>query len=305
MKKLIHYLPMAALLMGSLFLSSCSKKDEKPVAPIVEKNIPSGTIKVDYTVQVVVGNGAAGGRITGLESATVTVRQGGVELTKTTGADGMVMFPGLKPGTVSGFVSKDGFARVNFTADINPNTTTITSDANLEFGASSTIYTYALSGRLSGAIIGNFNQNPGDNDANPARNDPGNYVETLASGDTRAIQMRLIYSPSNNYPMGMGLGKLTDVSLDVSVYTRAASVDDGSFIFTNIPSNEDGFFDARLTYIPVSVIRATVPTQYITFNKIRNLAAGASFTAVSAAPVTVMTCNQPNCNNTGTWLATF
>jgi hypothetical protein len=304
MKKLIHHLPMAALLMGSLFLSSCSK-DEEPVAPVVQKNIPSGTIKVDYTVQVVAGNGAAGGRITGLESATVTVRQGGVELTKTTGADGMVMFTGLKPGTVSGFVSRDGFTRVNFTADINPNTTTITSDANLEFGASSTIYTYALSGRLSGAIIGNFNQNPGDNDANPARNDPGNYVEALTGGDTRAIQMRLLYSPSSKYPMGTGLGKLTNVSLDVSVYTKAASVDDGSFTFTNVPSNEDGFFNAHLTYVPVSAIRATVPTQYVTFNKIRSLAAGASFTAVSAAPVTVMTCSQLNCNNTGTWLATF
>ncbi len=154
---------MIALMATSVLFTSCDSEDT--VEPVVqENNVPDGT--TTYTLSVhVLSSSETAAKVSGLESAEVTVNQHGDESTITVGPDGIATFSNLDEGQVSVYIKAEGHASVNFPVDIDELTN---SQINNDFGNDSQHEFFGrvqqVMPRLNGSISGKFFYNDEDGD---------------------------------------------------------------------------------------------------------------------------------------------
>lgn len=206
-----------ALIAGVIVFTSCNPNDTDG-----NPSIPDGDLTINYAVQVV----PVGDVQKGLNGATVTIQAKGQTKTATVNADGLAIFENIKPGTVSGYVTANGYTSINFTAAINK--TNI--DVNTVDFVTSTVYVIATNSGLAGQVYGDYNN---DGVSNPTD-----------ANDRQAVSMYVTYGISGNYPMGSGTGALISVSLDAATYGKDSD-GTGNFTFTNIPSTINGYLTAN------------------------------------------------------------
>jgi hypothetical protein len=200
-------------------LTSCAPE----TIPADSDGNPDGKYTINYGVQVIPVGNVDRGQV----DASVTIQTQNGVTTKTVGPDGIAVFEGLNAGTISGYVSANGYAAVNFKAYCAPNNV----DVNSNGYVSSTVYIPAMNSGVNGRLYGDFNQ-----DGNTTLTDPGNF---------QVIDMFIKYNVSPSYPMGTGDGALTQVSLDYTTYgTTCTST--GAFSFAAMPNTDLNYFGALL-----------------------------------------------------------
>lgn len=209
----------------ALAFTGCSEDEEDPV-----QTIPSGSYQMTYTVKVLDANETSGGRVAGISGVNVTIVQNGSPVSQTTGNDGTATFTDLSLGTVSGTVSRSGYATMNFTADITPSyVPNITTNEGVMLSSASNIYIFEECVEMvDGHLVGNFEllQTPlsnsiGDFDQlftglnfGTALDINDNVNQTLQANNSGPVALYLTYSLTDAYPMG----NLTDISMDVVRY---------------------------------------------------------------------------------------
>lgn len=233
MKKITSYLSLLPFLLLP-FLMACGDDDEdgssSGAAVVVNpSNFSTGVANYNYSVQVVPGNAAVEGKVSGIEGATVIISQGGNSETQSTVAGGMAHFSGVNAGTINGTVISDGYVTMNFTAEIMP--VDLNSDSSQVINVSSTVTVFENNSELRGKVYGDYNVNRVPLDLN----DPSNFLPT-----TVFINYHLV-----DYPMGAGNGALTNVNMELSTiyYTGLPS---GDIRVSDIPGTVDGMLEARM-----------------------------------------------------------
>lgn len=216
MKKI---LVLGTVLSSMLFLGAC-KSNEKDVTPatVTQQLYPSPTVKISLNIQVLASSQAA--RTSGLDGATVTVKQNGNTYSAVTDESGIVTFGGLTEGQVSWFVKKSGFASVNGSkyleytgtpnvSGVNGNNGTGSVTVNNEQHSSdvANVTLQRIGATVKFKFYGNFDFSTGTNTGN----------DVLPS--TAKVLLRL-----------------SDETLQPNVYTGTIE-GDGTVSFTNLPEN--------------------------------------------------------------------
>ncbi len=215
-----NVLLVSALLASSLFLGTSCKKDDNSVAPVIqENNIPNGTIKIGYSVQVIASSVAA--RTEGLSGAVVTIQgDNGFKQSATTDETGIASFTNLNEGRISIFVKSPSgdFLSSNVTGDLK--------------------YTAGIGGSLTVAGTnggGNGGQNNTGTDANVVAN---NQLPVTLPRRAAAVAGKLFYqNPSNSVytaAQGAKLIAKADAKFEPNLFTATVG-SDGSFNIGSLP----------------------------------------------------------------------
>jgi hypothetical protein len=222
------------------FLFSCNDDDGGDEAPeataTVVSNFPKGVVSVNYSVQVVVGNPAADGKVGGVANANVYLTQGGsTEIQLTADESGIVNFSGLAPGTVNGYVDAPGYTNVTFSAEI-ANEQLNTDSSQVRYAAS-TITVFEENSSLRGRIYGDYLQ----------FNSPPNFQ---APSSYEPTDVSVTYTIMN-YPMGAGSGKLINATVDLNTITKTATA--GRIVMDNLPGVVPGLLEAEMTHTDIVI----------------------------------------------------
>ncbi len=254
MNKITNYLTLLPFLLLPFLFSACNNDDDSDdtETPVINSNFPKGVASYNYSVQVVPGNSSFdGGKVSGIEGATVTISQGGNSQVQQTVAGGMAHFEGINPGSINGTViTNEDDPAVNFTAEIMAET--LNSDSNQVRNASTTITVFQKNAELQARIYGNYTFTP----TNPFPiEDPANTDRT-----TVFVVYRVV-----NYPMGSGSGRLTNVNVELSsiFYTSPTT---GRIRISDIPGTVDGLLEAELFMQDIVKINPTDPGYDVLFN---------------------------------------
>lgn len=226
---------LSILVLSAALITSCTKESIDPD----NDGIADGKQTINYSVQVI-GIGELG---KGLSGAEVTLHTQGGTTTKTVNSDGIAVFENINAGTISGYVRKEGYASVNFTAFVSEQHV----DVNTNKYASSTVYIPAMNSAVRGRLYGDF-----DLDGTGGLSDPGNF---------KAINVHIRYYPTS-YPMGSGDGGLTNVSLDVNTYVEMTATD-GNFTIDSLPNTDLGYFGAGFQPEAIREVDAVTGAQVI------------------------------------------
>jgi hypothetical protein len=109
---------MIGVAISAVMLNGCKTPDVVAPTVLQPNTYPNGVITelVDLSVQVTPTiNTNGGGRVEGnITGAQVSISQNGSTQTQTVGANGIAVFEGLYPGSVSVFVTAPGFASYNY-----------------------------------------------------------------------------------------------------------------------------------------------------------------------------------------------
>ncbi len=229
MKRFSHYLS-SLLIIAAFGFYSCSD-DETPASNTTityENNVPDGTINVNYTVQVVPGNLFDEERAAGLANATVILTQNNETTTAVTDQAGIANFEGMKNGTVSGTVILDGFINADFTAVIDAGP--INTDVEQIAYSSSTVTIFQRNAGVDGRIWGDYIF-------------LGVDPPTITSEFTTRTSVYVVYAVEEDYPMGEGNGKLTNVTMEYTTF-KQETASDGVVDMIELPGTIEGVLSA-------------------------------------------------------------
>ena len=202
------YFSLLSFSLGCLILTGC-KDNDKNVTPTNENNVPNGTYKMSYSIQVLASSQNA--RVAGLASAEVTVSQEGNVKKATTDESGIVTFSDMREGYVSiyvkapaGFLSFNtyDFISQNSSVDLNQTGVNAGNDSEQKSFDQYTITLARQGATLTGKIVGDFDFSGGT---------PDTGVPTDAQVIARISN---VYQPN--------------------VFVTAPG-SDGTFTFTNLP----------------------------------------------------------------------
>ena len=209
-----------------------------------------GAPKINYTIQVVdaPGNSAvnqlSGGRTSAVSNAVVRyINASGAPANKQTDPSGMIQITDAAPGAFTGQFSAPGYALMNFTADLNP-PSNVLGDSGRVYNAKTTLYAI----RNNAVVIGNVYGNYAAPTVLPPVNSP---LDPYHRPVALKVLYELTHTGSNSYPMGAGVGRLTDISLDAN--TSAFRADGGAFQLDDAIATQSGFVSATLSMSPYTV----------------------------------------------------
>jgi hypothetical protein len=234
MKRITYYLS-SLLVLAAFGMSSCTSEEPQPAPNITyENDVPNGTLIVNYTVQVVPGNGSKDGRIGGIPGVSVSITQDGETSLATTDQAGLAHFPGMSNGTVSGTVTDGGDAYVTMSFTANIDAGPVQTDNEQTRYSSSTVTIFERNAALDGRIWGDYKE------ILPPGVDPPN----LGTGEfTEPTYIFVVYEIGSDYPMGSGTGALTSINMEwTSFWLRSSSL--GVINLTEIPGTVDGVLSA-------------------------------------------------------------
>ena len=231
-------------LLGLGLVAGALMSCQPETIPADSDAVPDGKYTINYGVQVVpIGNVERGA-----VNASVTIQTQNGVTTKSVGSDGIAVFEGLNAGTISGYVSADGYASVNFQATCTQNHV----DVNSNGYVSSTVYIPAKNAAVEGRLFADWDQ-----DGNTALTDPGNF---------QAVNLKVRYYVNTGaYPMGTGDGALTQVSLDYSTYADVTQ-STGNFLVDSLPNTDQGYFLATLKMDDVTLPNLSAPPGQIVWS---------------------------------------
>lgn len=243
MKNLLLGAHFIAAFCVTLLFSSCGGEQEDIV---VQGNVPASKTLVDYSVTVIDRTHSKSGSAA-LADAEVTISVGGKTITRNTNSSGVAVFSGLRPGTVNGTVTRQQYAGIAFTADIDPQVQSV-NDSNYVVSAATKIYTYSAINEVEGEVVASWDQTLNENTLVATRQTAGD-VEAFMESASRAVSVGLYYE-LDNYPMGSGLGRLTSVDLLRSRFIVETPSNGG-------PALADGFFSFSGAYATDNSISCT------------------------------------------------
>ncbi len=247
--------------------TGCTKETietDKAGGAIVQQNdIPNGTKTITYSISVISANNVQQGKLQGLQGARVTlVRNGQSAQSAPSNASGVVVFTGLGPGTISGFVEAPNCIGMNFTAVLTTSGEQSNQD-QVEF-AGTTIVLFERNASVNGRARGDWDLNPIT---------PTTYNAQIAPSLGPAIppvpvpQFKLdftfnqqTYLTALNGPTNPTVaprsGQLITVVLDHSSYiTGFSDPQTGRYQFGQVPSISTtyGLTTASISFPPLSV----------------------------------------------------
>ncbi len=209
---------------------SCQEDSEPSTTTInYENDVPDGTITINYTVQVVPGNGFEEVRASGLSNATVLLTQGNETVTGVTDQSGNAYFEGMKNGTVTGSVVLDGYVTTNFTAHIDAGPVQTDNPDELAY-SSSTVTIFQRNAAVEGRIWGDYIF-------------LGVPPPTITSEFTTSTSVNVVYEVGDDYPMGEGSGALTSVNLEITSF-RQTTPPTGVIDMQELPGTIEGVLEA-------------------------------------------------------------
>ena len=238
MKRFTHYLS-SLLVIAAFGLYSCSNSDDNPSTTTInyENNVPDGTIRVNYSVQVVPGNLGDEGRAAGVLGATVQLTQNNEVVTAVTDQSGIANFPDMWNGTVTGAVfspATSDYITMNFTANIDAGE--VNTDVEQIRYSSSTVTIFERNSGVQGRIWADYQG------LLPPGVDPPN----LSTGEfTRRTKVFVVYEMGDDYPMGSGNGALTNVSMEVNTIWQESNALGQVNMQDLLPGTVDGVLSAR------------------------------------------------------------
>lgn len=258
MKKFTSYLTILSILILP-FMMACNNDDdeeEDPEPEVQQDLFPSGVISYSYSVQLVKANSCgetSDGEAGGLIGQTVVISQGGESQTSATVLGGIAHFDSVNAGTINGYVEYDNGPNVYFTAQIDPENAV--NNANQTRNVSSTITVFENNAEFRVRVFGDYNLLG----VPPNLQDPTNFTR---------VGLNIVYDVID-YPMGSGLGRLSDVSVELNTISNETSAA-GVLSLDDLPGTVPGLLEAQLYMSDFAVENTALELVLFNIHPIRN-----------------------------------
>jgi hypothetical protein len=234
LSRLLVILPFAA----SAILVGCTKEKETIIREDGGNNNnvdPNSYVSYQVIVAPATSNEGVG-EATSVQDAAVTVFVQGQPVTKTVGADGIAQFDSLRPGTVSGYVTKAGFTSVSYTADLsNAGNSGNAVDGTVSSGsvssASTLVKIYPRTAKLRLRVYGYnaITETPVASEQASRRNVNAYVTYTLGDFET-----------------GSGPGRITSMTISPTVVSKTLLQTENGSVIDGLAGTEDGVLQASL-----------------------------------------------------------
>jgi len=235
------YLVPALVLVA--FLVGCKKDNPAPQTTVTVNNTTTthGQPILTYVLQVVDAAGNAEGRVAGVQGGIIKYRNAtGAAKTATTDASGTIVITDAAPGSFSARFERSGYASYDFTTDASPANAGL-ADSGKQYSASTRLYAIRANATLFGHVYGNYT------------GAPGTSIDPAAAANQASVTLKVTYNfvktGNNAFPLGAGIGRITDINLDPSTVVIVTE-DNGDFAQTGLPATKSGALEATLSMSP-------------------------------------------------------